>query len=168
MCVCWYFPNIIFYEARCMLILHLFSTVDQPLLLRRDPFFLLHSFFNSLHLDQKRSQRKTIEIKILSAETHNYTWFVFTQQNKSPLYTLSVGSMSISISLPVRVCGKDTLKLLISRLWQNQWGCSNFAHKQRFKLHNRRFVYLTFTFISIFVAFLVQNKIHWSEILIYI
>ena len=37
-------------KQKSILISHLFATVDQPLLLRRDPFFLLHSLFNPLHL----------------------------------------------------------------------------------------------------------------------
>ena len=37
-------------KHKSIVISHLFATVDQPLLLRRDPFFLLYTFFNPLHL----------------------------------------------------------------------------------------------------------------------
>lgn len=45
--------NIKAVDIKGILILHLFPTVDQPLLLRGDPFFLLHPFFDPLHLKGK-------------------------------------------------------------------------------------------------------------------
>lgn len=36
-----------------MACLHLFSTVDESLLLRGYPFFLLHSFFDPFHLQKQ-------------------------------------------------------------------------------------------------------------------
>lgn len=76
-------------------ILHLFSTVDQPLLLWRYPFFLLHSLLNPLHLGG--NEHKTLLLKH-TLNNNEHTW-----GNKRRVHTLSVGSMSISISLPVSV-----------------------------------------------------------------
>lgn len=44
--------------------LHLFATVDQPLLLRRDALFLLHPFFNPLHLYGNQTQNTTFNHKV--------------------------------------------------------------------------------------------------------
>lgn len=78
---------------------HLFSTVDESLLLWGDPFLLLYSLFNSLHLDVNKQDILTYPL------SHEYLGF-FVQSCKNTLFhyfTLSVGSMSISISFPVRV-----------------------------------------------------------------
>lgn len=77
---------------------HLFSTVDESLLLWRDPFFLLHPFFYALHLHfgQKKTPSES------HRERDSACQCVVLFQHKS-YFTLSVGSMSISISFPVRV-----------------------------------------------------------------
>lgn len=54
-------------KQKSILISHLFATVDQPLLLRRDPFFLLHPFFNALHLYGNK------DLKYREREVHSQT-----------------------------------------------------------------------------------------------
>lgn len=44
---------------------HLFSTVDESLLLRWDPFLLFHPFFNPLHLDLSKNKRLSYKISQL-------------------------------------------------------------------------------------------------------
>lgn len=89
-------------DSSCWRNSHLFSAVNESLLLRGDPFLLFHPFFNSLnlHLHTKKPTHLELTPWINTTSQCEVVFFIFQEQL---YFTLSVGSMSISISFPVRV-----------------------------------------------------------------